>query len=290
MYYACEGDARPCRPGDSCARTCPVTDDGLNGRIEKLAALIAGSSRIVVFTGAGVSTESGIPDFRSPGGIWDRFDPEEFTIFRFLESPGTRLKQWRLLIESGLIANAEPNRAHLAVAELERLGKLDCVITQNIDNLHQKAGNAPDRVYELHGTMNHARCLGCRQRYAMDDLLPRLRLDEGAPLCPACDGILKPDVIFFGEQLPAEALRQAVERSRRCDLLIVVGSSLVVYPAAYMPVYAREAGAAVAIVNLTATDFDPQADVVIHGKAGEIMPLVLEAVRRNLGMTGGTAA
>jgi len=263
-----------------------VTEDGLSGKIEKLAALIAGAGRIVVFTGAGVSTESGIPDFRSPGGIWSRFDPEEFTIDRFLASPETRLKQWRLLIESGLIADARPNGAHRAVAELERLGKLDCIITQNIDNLHQKAGSAPERVYELHGTMNHARCLGCGQRYAMADLLSRIRLEDGAPLCPECDGILKPDVIFFGEQLPAEALRQAVEHSRRCDLLIVVGSSLVVFPAAYMPVYAKEAGAAVAIVNLTVTDFDDRADLVIHGKAGEVMPLVLEAVKRILGVAG----
>jgi len=267
-----------------------MTDDGMNARIEKLAALIAGSNRIVVFTGAGVSTESGIPDFRSPGGIWSRFDPDEFTIFRFLASAETRLKQWRLLIESGLIVNAQPNRAHLAVAELEELGKLDCVITQNIDNLHQKAGNSPDRVFELHGTMTYARCLNCQQRYAMDDLLGNLRLDEGAPLCPACDGILKPDVIFFGEQLPAETLRLSVDHSRRCDLLIVVGSSLVVYPAAYMPVYAKEAGAAVAIVNLTVTDYDHHADVVIHGKAGEMMPLVLQALRRRLGMGGGDSA
>ena len=267
-----------------------MTEEALSGKIEKLAALIAGAGRIVVFTGAGVSTESGIPDFRSPGGIWSRFDPEEFTIYRFLASAETRLKQWRLLIESGLIADAQPNGAHRAVAELERLGKLDCVITQNIDNLHQKAGSDPERVYELHGTMNHARCLGCGQRYAMADLLSRIRLEDGAPLCPECDGILKPDVIFFGEQLPAEALRQAVEHSRRCDLLIVVGSSLVVFPAAYMPVYAKEAGAAVAIVNLTVTDFDDRADVVIHGKAGEVMPRVLEAVKRNLGVAGGEAA
>ncbi len=267
-----------------------MTDDGLNRNIERLASLIAGARRIVVFTGAGVSTESGIPDFRSPGGIWSRFDPEEFTIYRFLASPETRLKQWKILVESGLIVNARPNGAHLAVAELEKLGKLDCVITQNIDNLHQKAGNDPGRVYELHGTMSHARCLGCQRRYAVAELLDRIRLDEGAPLCPECDGILKPDVIFFGEQLPAEALRHAVDHSRRCDLLIVVGSSLVVYPAAYMPVYAKEAGAAVAIVNLTVTDFDLQADVVIHGKAGEVMPLILEAVKRNLAAAGGNPA
>jgi NAD-dependent deacetylase len=266
-----------------------MTDDGMKQRIEKVAALIHGAKRIVVFTGAGVSTESGIPDFRSPGGIWSRFDPEEFTIYRFLASAETRLKQWKLLIESGLIVNAQPNPAHLAVAELEKLGKLDCVITQNIDNLHQKAGNSPEKVFELHGTMNFAKCLGCFQRYSMEDLLGRLKLEDEAPLCPDCFGILKPDVIFFGEQLPAKALQQSIDHSRQCDLLIVVGSSLVVYPAAYMPVYAKESGAAVVIVNLTATDFDHQAEVVVHGKAGEVMPLILEALKRNLGTAGGTA-
>jgi len=264
--------------------------DRLLEAVEKTAGLIVGAKRIVVFTGAGVSTESGIPDFRSPGGIWSRFDPEEFTIYRFLASAETRLKQWKILIESGLIVNAKPNGAHLAVAELEKLGKLDCVITQNIDNLHQKAGNSPEKVFELHGTMNYARCLGCQQRYAMEDLLRLIKLEDEAPLCPECDGILKPDVIFFGEQLPAEALQQAVHHSRHSDLLIVVGSSLVVYPAAYMPVYAKESGAAVVIVNLTVTDFDHQADVVIHGKAGEVMPLILQAVKRNLGVNGGDAA
>jgi len=269
---------------------CFMTDDGQKQSIEKVAALISGARRIVVFSGAGVSTESGIPDFRSPGGIWSRFDPEEFTIYRFLASPETRLKQWKLLIESGPIINAQPNRAHLAVAELERLGKLDCVITQNIDNLHQKAGNSPEKVFELHGTMNFARCLGCFQRYSMGDLLGRLKLDDGAPLCPECDGILKPDVIFFGEQLPAEALQQSIDHSRQCDLLIVIGSSLVVYPAAYMPVYAKEAGAAVVIVNLTVTDFDHEADVVVHGKAGDVMTLILQSVKRHLGAAGGTVA
>ena len=265
-----------------------MTSGELNEKIEKLAVLITGAKRIVVFTGAGVSTESGIPDFRSPGGIWSRFDPEEFTIYRFLASAETRRKQWRILIESGLIANAPPNPAHLAVAELEKLGKLDCVITQNIDNLHQKAGNSPDRVFELHGTMSFAKCLACSQRYPMADLLGRLAEDDESPLCPECDGILKPDVVFFGESLPPAALQQSIDHSRKCNLLIVIGSSLVVYPAAYMPVYAKEAGAAVAIINLTVTDFDHEADVVIHGKAGEIMPLILQAVGRNLGAAGAT--
>jgi NAD-dependent deacetylase len=267
-----------------------MIDEEQKQSIEKVAALISRAKRIVVFSGAGVSTESGIPDFRSPGGIWSRFDPEEFTIHRFLASPGTRLKQWKLLIESGLIVKAQPNRAHLAVAELERVGKLDCVITQNIDNLHQKAGNSPEKVFELHGTMNFAKCLTCFRRYSMEDLLGRLNLDNEAPLCPECDGILKPDVIFFGEQLPAEALQQSIDHSRQCDLLIVIGSSLVVYPAAYMPVYPKEAGASVVIVILPVTDLDQEADVVVHGKAGEVMPLILQAVKRNLGTAGGTAA
>ncbi|MFB3926526.1 MAG: NAD-dependent deacetylase, partial [Syntrophales bacterium] len=136
-------------------------------KINRVAELIMDASRIVVFTGAGASTESGIPDFRSPGGIWSKFDPEDFTIQKFISSPVARMKQWRFLIESGLITEAEPNRAHQAVAELEKMGRLRCVITQNVDNLHQKAGNSPEKIYELHGTMGWARCLGCGGRFEL---------------------------------------------------------------------------------------------------------------------------
>ncbi len=254
----------------------------IEDRIELVADMIVKSDRVVVFTGAGVSTESGIPDFRSPGGIWDRFDPDEFTIQRFLFSAETRAKQWRLLIESGIIVDARPNPAHTAIAEIEKIGKLSCVITQNIDNLHQKAGNSPGKVFELHGNMNWVVCLNCHHRYTMPEIRKKLDLASGAPLCEKCEGILKPDVVFFGESLPPAVLSEAIRHSRECDLLIAVGSSLVVYPAAYMPVYAKEAGGRVVIVNLTATSYDMMADEVINRKAGEVMSAVMEAVRKRL--------
>jgi NAD-dependent deacetylase len=251
-------------------------------KIGSLADMIVESRRVVVFTGAGVSTESGIPDFRSPGGIWDRFDPDEFTIQRFLSSTETRAKQWRLLIESGLIVDALPNPAHVAIAEIEKMGKLSCVITQNIDNLHQKAGNSPEKVFELHGNMNWVICLNCHSRYPLPEIRKRIDLGSGPPLCEKCSGILKPDVVFFGEALPPLVLSDAIRHSRECDLLIAVGSSLVVYPAAYMPVYAKEAGARVVIVNLTATSYDMMVDEVINRKAGEVMARVMEAVQKRL--------
>ena len=254
----------------------------LDGKIGDVAAMIAAARKIVVFTGAGVSTESGISDFRSPGGIWSRFDPEDFTIERFLYSPETRKKQWRILLEGGLFVDAQPNRAHLAIAELERMGKLDCVITQNVDNLHQKAGSDPKKVYELHGNMNRLRCLDCHEVYRLEVILARPRPDDDAPVCERCRGILKPDVIFFGETLPPATLQQATHHACNCDLLIVIGSSLVVYPAAYMPIYAKGVGAKLVIINRDATPYDGNADVVIHRSAGEVMAEILEAVKNRL--------
>ena len=249
--------------------------------IERLAQLIIESEKVVVFTGAGVSTESGIPDFRGPGGIWSKYDPEDFTIQRFLTSPAARKTLWKMSSESGLLAEAEPNPAHYAIAELHKLGKLDCVITQNIDNLHQRAGVPEDKVFELHGNTRWAVCLSCRRRFPMPEVLQRIKKGVEVPDCPDCQGILKPDAVLFGEALPQETLHEAIHRSRNCDLFVVIGSTLVVYPAAYMPTYAREAGARLAIVNLTPTPLDYQATVVIHGKAGEIMPKVVEKVRRS---------
>ena len=205
----------------------------------------------------GVSTESGIPDFRSPGGLWTKFDPEDFTIDKFLSNPETRQKQWRFLLSGDLLKDARPNAAHEAIAELEELGRLDCVITQNIDNLHQKAGNDPGRVYELHGNMKWIRCLDCGNRSPLEEILKESGASEEMPVCGRCGGILKPDVIFFGEALPEETLREATWHANHCDLLIVVGSSLVVYPAAYMPLYAKQSGAKLVIVNLTPTPVGP---------------------------------
>ncbi len=247
--------------------------------IERLAQLIIESQKVIVFTGAGISTESGIPDFRSPGGIWSRYDPEDFTIQKFLSSPAARKTIWKMSVEGGLLTEAEPNLAHYAIAELYQLGKLDCVITQNIDNLHQKAGVPEDKVFELHGNVGWVVCLSCRRRFPMPEVLQKIKEGIEVPDCPDCQGILKPDAVFFGEALPQETLQEAIRRAQNCDLFIVIGSTLVIYPAAYIPTYAGEAGATLAIVNLTPTPFDHYAEVVIRGKAGEIMSRVMEKVR-----------
>jgi len=247
--------------------------------IERLAQLITESKKTVVFTGAGISTESGIPDFRSPGGIWSRYDPEDFTIQKFLSGPAARKTIWKMSAESGLLTEAEPNLAHYAIAELYQLGKLDCVITQNIDNLHQKAGVPDDKVFELHGNMEWVVCLSCHRRFPMPEVLQKIKKGIEVPDCPDCQGILKPDAVFFGEALPQETLREATRRAQNCDLFIVIGSTLVIYPAAYIPTYAGEAGAKLAIVNLTPTPLDHYAEVVIRGRAGEIMSKVMEKVR-----------
>jgi NAD-dependent deacetylase len=181
--------------------------------------------------------------------------------------------------ESGLLTEAEPNPAHYAIAELYQLGKLDCVITQNIDNLHQKAGVPVDKVFELHGNTRWAVCLSCRGRFPMPEVLQKIKEGVEVPDCPNCHGILKPDAVLFGEALPQETLLEASRRSQNCDLFIVIGSTLIIYPAAYMPTYAREAGARLAIINLTPTPLDHYATVIIQGEAGQIMPRVMERVR-----------
>jgi NAD-dependent deacetylase len=249
----------------------------------KVADLIVKNRKIVVFTGAGVSTESGIPDFRSPGGIWERFDPDDFTYQKFVSDPESRRKQWRLLQEGLLTDRAVPNDAHRAIVELDRLGKLDCVITQNIDNLHQKAGVPDNKVLELHGNMQWVVCLGCGRRYPIGEI--KIRLDEGVgiPDCEACQGMLKPDAVLFGEQLPVQVLNEANKRSYGCDLFIVIGSTLIVYPAAYMPKYACAAGAKLVIINLSPTPMDHQAAVIIRAKAGEAMSMVVRKVKENIG-------
>jgi len=248
-------------------------------KIDRIAGMIAGAHDVVVFTGAGVSTESGIPDFRSPGGFWTKFDPEDFTLEKFLTSPATRLKQWQLFLSGDLFTDARPNAAHGAIADLERLGRLNCVITQNIDNLHQRAGNDPAKVFELHGNMRWVRCLHCAERYPLEAIAKQSTLSDREPLCGRCHGILKPDVVYFGEALPEAVLEEATRRAHGCDLLLVVGSSLVVYPAAYMPFYAKQAGASLVIVNLSPTPADKIADVVLPLSAGEAMGRILAKLR-----------
>jgi NAD-dependent deacetylase len=237
---------------------------------------------MVAFTGAGVSTESGIPDFRSPGGIWSRYDPDDFTYQKFVRDPEARRKHWQLFGEGFLTSGAEPNAAHHAIGELDRLGKLDCVITQNVDNLHQRGGVPDRKVFELHGNMQWALCLNCGRRYPFDQIKARLDSGEEMPDCESCHGTLKPDVVFFGEALPQDVLQEATSRSYACDLFIVIGSTLVVYPAAYMPIYAANAGARLIIVNLSPTPMDEQATVLIRAKAGEAMSAILQRVKEKM--------
>ena len=259
-----------------------LSGQNLDILIDRVADLIVNANRVVVFTGAGISTESGIPDFRSPGGIWERFNPEDFTYQRLMSSPEARRKWWRIFQERGLTTEAEPNPAHCAIAELDKLGKLDCVITQNIDNLHQKAGLPDDKVFELHGNMRWAVCLSCGKRYPIEKIKARLDEGEEIPDCESCHGILKPDIVLFGETLPEKVFEEATQRSHSADLFIVIGSTLIVYPAAYMPIYAVDSRAKLVIINLSPTPMDRQAAVLIKAKAGETMSKVIERVREKV--------
>jgi NAD-dependent deacetylase len=232
---------------------------------EHLAALIVEAQPCVVLTGAGVSTESGIPDFRSATGIWAQYDPMEYaTIDAFRRDPE---KVWEFYaLRLGVLAEAEPNTGHLALAELERRGLVQAVVTQNIDGLHQRAGSR--EVIEVHGSIRSATCLECGTEAP---------LDRAAPRCPACGAIMKPGVVLFGELLPVEAMERAGELARGAGLLLVVGSSLEVYPVAGLPDETLSAGGALAIVNRGPTPFDGQADVRVDAEAGETLSTLLRA-------------
>jgi NAD-dependent deacetylase len=247
--------------------------------LERATELVRQSSRIVVFTGAGVSTESGIPDFRSPGGIWDRYQPVEFG--EFVASREARRRYWLRSRETyPVLAAAQPNAAHLAIARLEAAGKLDCVITQNVDGLHQKAGNSEEKVIELHGNTHWVVCLGCDHRSPRNQWQPVLEGGELEPDCPDCGGILKALTVSFGQSMPERETAEAERRSRRCDLFIAIGSSLVVYPAAQMPAYAVNEGARLVVVNRTPTYIDDYADSVLRGDAGPTLRHMVDTALR----------
>ena len=259
--------------------------------IEKVVDFVLGANKIVVFTGAGISTESGIPDFRSPGGIWTKYDPDVFTYQRFLHDAEARKMHWKLLGGNEFMPpDVQPNPAHYAIAELDKMGKLDCIITQNVDGLHEQAlnvetGNSSEKIIHLHGTLQRSKCLSCGKLYPMDEIRQWIAAGAEIPDCPDCGGILKPDAVFFGEAMPVWETSEAQQRSQSCDLCIVIGSSLVVYPAAYMPWYAVQSGARLAIINRDPTDLDSSADVCIHEAAGKTMSKVMELVRGKLNAT-----
>jgi NAD-dependent deacetylase len=242
--------------------------------VSDLAALVRDHQPCVVLTGAGVSTESGIPDFRSPSGIWAKYDPMEYaTIAAFRRDP---LKVWEFYaLRYELLTSAEPNAGHVALAELERTGVVEAIVTQNIDGLHQRAGS--QAVVEVHGSIRSASCLECGERVPLEGVVAALR-EAPAPRCPQCGAVLKPDVVMFGELLPSAAIAHAGELSRRAGMLLVVGSSLEVHPVAALPAETVSAGGALAIVNRGSTPFDHLATVRIDAAAGETLAALAAAL------------
>jgi NAD-dependent deacetylase len=239
-----------------------------------LARHLSAAQRVVVFTGAGISTESGIPDFRSPGGVWSKMKPIMFQ--DFVASPGVRREAWtRVFNKTAGWTGAKPNAGHEAVAALANAGKVAAIITQNVDNLHQDSGAALEKIIELHGNASYAKCLDCDQRHELDDLaLPYERGEE--IVCTYCAGLLKTATISFGQSMPEAEMIRATEESRACDLFLVLGSSLVVFPAAGLPIEAKRHGAKLIIVNRESTDLDNYADLVLNEEIG---PLLTETLR-----------
>lgn len=237
----------------------------------KAAELLGRARRAVALTGAGLSTESGIPDFRSAGGVWERFRPIEYQ--ELLRSHDARREHWRYKQATvPTMLAAQPNAAHYALAELEAAGRLQAVITQNIDALHQRAGSR--RVLELHGTNLEAMCLQCAERVPIAAALAQLEAGAEVPVCAHCGGWLKPATVSFGQSLPADVLREAAELVRQSDCLLALGSSLLVHPAASLAGIAKQHGAALIIINLAATPYDEQADAVVHEKLGTALPRI----------------
>jgi NAD-dependent deacetylase len=235
--------------------------------IESLRTLLDRSRRALFFTGAGISTESGIPDFRSPGGIWSRMQPIYFQ--EFVASEEKRREAWRRRFDNrdGWVG-AQPNSGHRAVARLIARGKASAVITQNVDNLHQASGVPEDKVIELHGNATYARCLGCSLRIELANIEREFQASGTVGPCKACGGIVKSATISFGQQMPLLPMQRALDETMACDLFIVLGSSLSVFPAADFPLRAKRQGAALVIVNRDPTEMDELADLVIHAGIG----------------------
>jgi NAD-dependent deacetylase len=246
------------------------------GDADALRELTAAASSVVFFTGAGISTESGIPDFRSPGtGLWNRVKPIEFQ--DFVASEEVRRLSWQRRFDGDrVLERAKPNAGHRAIARLVDAGKVTAVITQNVDNLHQDSGIPETHVIELHGNAHHARCLSCHKRYELEALEVVFRRDSRIPPCDQCGGIIKTATISFGQSMPEREMRRAHAAVQACDLCIVAGSSLVVYPAATLPELAKQRGARLAIVNREATPLDEIADLVVRAELGATLSQLVE--------------
>jgi len=239
---------------------------------------IDAARRIVVLTGAGISTDSGIPDFRGPQGLWTRNPEAEkmATLQHYVADPEVRRRAWRTRVESPM-HDREPNDGHRALVTLERRGILDTLVTQNVDGLHLKAGSSPERVVEIHGTAREVVCLSCGERAAMERALARVRAGEVDPPCRSCGGILKSATISFGQGLVQADLERAGAAARRCDLMLAVGTKLSVYPIAGIVPVAKEAGARVVILNAEPTEMDSLADIILRGSISALLPRLMQS-------------
>ena len=251
----------------------------MDAKIKLIAEKIRQRGKNVVFTGAGISTESGIPDYRSQGGIWDKFRPVYFD--EFMSDRKAREEYWRRWQElyQG-IQQARPNDGHTAIARLDQMGLLEALITQNVDGLHQEAGLADEKIIELHGNTRRIRCMSCRKMTSNEEIQKRLHSGDTAPECE-CGGYLKPDTISFGQAMPVDAVEKATTLSHTSDFFLVVGSTLLVQPAAHMPMYAKQNNAFLAIVNLSDTPCDNMCDVLIRDKAGKVLQRIVEEVEKD---------
>jgi len=242
-------------------------DADLKPLIADFCRLVRGAERGVALTGAGISTESGIPDFRSPGGLWSKNMPIHYG--DFISSAEMRAEAWRRkFVLDDATAGAKPNVAHYALARLAEEGKLSAIVTQNIDGLHLAAGTPEDRLIEIHGNGTYARCLSCRQRYELNWVRERFEASGQSPLCEECGGYVKSGTISFGQAMPEEEMRRAERLAEDADVFLALGASLVVFPAAALPLIAKRNGAKLIVVNREPTDMDAVADLVIHGSLG----------------------
>jgi NAD-dependent deacetylase len=245
--------------------------------IENVAQWLLAARRAAIFTGAGISTESGIPDFRSPGGVWSKYKLVYY--HEFLASAAARHEYWRQKSEAADdFQRARPNAGHLAIARWEQIGRVAGVITQNIDGLHQMAGSRV--VHELHGTAREVECVDCGERFEPLATLAEFRAQQAVPPCPSCGGRLKSATVLFGQPMPERAMRDSVALAESCDLFLAIGSSLVVYPAAGLPEIASHAGARLVIINRDPTEQDPTADAVLHEPIGESLTKIDEVMQR----------
>ena len=248
--------------------------------VEEAIKLVLDARKIVVFTGTGVSTDSGVSGATSSGN--STATSKESTFPTFVGNPTTRRKSWQTWNMFRMIELAQPNPAHYAIAELYTMGKLDCVITQNVDGLHQKAGVPDEKVIELHGSLRWVKCVNCDRRYPIIEVAKRLGDGEEQSICSECGGLLKAATVSFGEPPPTAEIEEAEQHSRNCDLFMLLGSSLMVYPAAYMPIYAKEAGAKLIIINMGTASMDESADVLIDVDVGKVLITIIEGVKNRL--------